>query len=744
MTDAKNDEPFINIWFGNFYEPAYSDRSFVDHALDEIRELGFNNVMLDSKSWEDFSARYDGAQASPYVHMQEYMMEAMRSRSLSHNFLAIYLNGDNLYPHIRFSPPVYGESVTAADGSDGRWYKYWSPKARDLMISHVAGLLRLYRDNHSELKVDGRIRLPLCSMWDPIVAPSFDDEGIARYQSWLAAEYGRDIGRLNGAYGCEFAGFDGLAPADYWYPLKYGAATLLTKDDVDALSPAFRIWTDNMKWRLFELADYFAAMKTRFAALDSGLWLSPNISQWNIFLNINGSRLPGVSFGDLWDTANRGIDPFVLCDTVDNCTFTVVPVSPQGDADAYVAACQAAMIRSMNRGRDFTVGIFFGRFLYNDIYRYVSPAETVASVVASGASGYFVYGYGGMDDGGIMHRMDPAFKESIRAGNAWAKEVIPLLGAKKSDGIAILYPSAMALLEPLGVEGNEERRLDFLGSYRAACGSGFHPDILSIEQIAEGGLEGYSTLVIPADDCYAARPVPEAERRLDEWVRSGGSLIHGPRDRLVKNAFGIEGRRMEKDCMLYHEKALVQGSDFESFSEGEAVATWIGSGGICVARHDRGDGRIYSFGFRYGYSYIARIAPHVPQEQGNRELYPVPYLTRDPFRDILTAGFADRAGDIGPNAGRSPCRGVKDIEFAAFENGLVIVNHSSYPYRLDDPARVDAATTTVAAEGGAAGTNPDMGALRSGAGQRHFQIPAGNDILMSHSAVFIQSRQGPI
>lgn len=130
-------EPLMTLWFGNFYRPTYDDRAFVDQAMDSIRRMGFNAVLLDSKAWADFQARYAGEEASPCVAQQEDMMNAAVRAGLCHLFLSLYLNGDNLYPNIRFSPPVYGESVTRPDGSDGRWYKYWSDRARNAQTAHV-------------------------------------------------------------------------------------------------------------------------------------------------------------------------------------------------------------------------------------------------------------------------------------------------------------------------------------------------------------------------------------------------------------------------------------------------------------------------------------------------------------------------------------------------------------------------------------------------------------------------------
>lgn len=698
MKEQSRKEPFINIWFGNFYEPAFSDEKFIEEAIKEIKELGFDNVMLDSKTWKDFFERYEGKEASRYVKMQEFMMKTIQKYRLSHNFLAIYLNGDNLYPHIRFSPPVLGEPVVKIDGTEGRWYKYWSEKVYDVMIEHVKGLFNLYSPNHSTIIIDGEERIPICSMWDPIVEPSFDAEGIDRYSKWLSTQYNGNIETLNNAYEADFECFEKLQPKDYWFQLKYGDNELFTEDDVIHLRPRFLVWADNLKWKRQEFREYFKSMQMRFKKLNPKLYLSPNISQWSIFLNINGPLLKGVSFSDWWDTANRGIDPYEIINFVDNCSFTAVPVTPYGDADAYVVSCQHSMIRSMNRSRDFSVGIFFGRFLYNDIYKYLTPAEMIGTSVASGAKGYFVYGYCGLDDGGIMHRMDKSFKDSIRIGNEWAKKVIPLIKGKQKKDIAILFPSAMALLEPFLVNGNSERRLDMLGWYKSACDAGFLPDVIHLNQIEEGLLNGYKNLIITANDCYAADRKPKAEGIIKQWVHAGGILIHGPEDKLVEYALGISGVKTDKDCIFYHEGAIPVSNVFNSYEGDTVIASYVRDGNGCIVKNSFNHGMVYSFGFNYGYSYVSRIIPNVPEEQGNKEFYPVPFLKKDPYQDIL---FAHNIPAFSVNE--------KNIGIAVFDNGAVIVNHSSYPF--------------------------DTNKIK---GKKCFQYDMGNENLIPHSAVFVE------
>ncbi len=105
ITDKHTGQAFLSLWFGNFYRPAYDDRDFICQAMGLIKDLGFNTILLDSKAWEDFQERFQGKDASPYVAMQEFMMEEATRHNLSYEFLSLYLNGDNLYPHIRFSPP---------------------------------------------------------------------------------------------------------------------------------------------------------------------------------------------------------------------------------------------------------------------------------------------------------------------------------------------------------------------------------------------------------------------------------------------------------------------------------------------------------------------------------------------------------------------------------------------------------------------------------------------------------------
>jgi len=213
MISTTDNRPYKNVIFGNFYSPAYDDREFVDETMGLIRELGFNSVMFDTKAWEDFRERYETGALSQYVEMQEYMGKSALEHGLSYNFLLLYMNGDNLYPHIRYSPPIYGEETVYADGRPGKWYKYWSAKARNSMKEHVERIMERYGEGCERCLVtrEGITEevIPVCSMWDPVVAPSmwkvvllnqFHDilpgSSIREVYEVTKEEYGRLAGQL--------------------------------------------------------------------------------------------------------------------------------------------------------------------------------------------------------------------------------------------------------------------------------------------------------------------------------------------------------------------------------------------------------------------------------------------------------------------------------------------------------------------------------------------------------------------
>lgn len=710
MIEKNSQKPYINVMFANFYSPAYDDEAFIDDTMGMIKELGFNSVMFDTKAWEDFKERYDTGALSQYVKMQEYMGRAALDKGLTYNFLVLYLNGDNLYPHIRFSPPIFGEETVTADGKPGKWYKYWSKKAQLSMKEHVERIMERYgggctrcTDERSQTS-NGEV-IPVCSMWDPIVAPSFDEEGIKRYTEYLRSRYNNDIGCFNRTYGLKIRGFSDLKPEAYWYTLKYSEEDFFSEEDVTRQSPKFMMWRDNAHWKMEELKLYFQEMQISLKERNPNLFLCPDMTQWGYFLNIYGRAQGDLDndFSELWDTAMRGIDIYALAPYVDACHFITVPTTPDGYPDAYVTSCQHSMMRVMNEGKPLIGGIYWGRFIYNDLYAQLTPAEIIGTMTACGIDGYSCYGMNGLDDGGVLNRMEDSFLESLKTGNEWCQKVILQRKGPRKKEIAILFPSEMAHYEPYEVGNNKIRRLDLLGWYKICCDLGYQADVISYHEILKGAAEHYQVIIIPANDCYLAEEHEDAEQRMKEWVQQGGVLIHGPGDHLAEACFGITGIDVPKRPYRYGKVIIPQGTVFQRFEGGEHIADYVDEDGACVAGYNIGNGNVYSFGIQLGASYAAKNIPHVPYEQNNKEMYPIIQSKSTLVGDIL-ARHAKPAWGIAE----------RGIETGVFENGMVIVNHRSTPYILPKNYEIE-----------------------------QYQYPAagkavnGRGVLMPHSAVWV-------
>lgn len=595
LRNRTDDMPYMNVIFGNFYSPAFDDESFVDETMGLIKALGFNSVMFDTRTWKDFRERYENGALSQYVKMQEYMGRSAHEHGLFYNFLLLYLNGDNLYPHIRFSPPIFGEEITYLDGCPGRWYKYWSQKAQDSMKAHVDRIMESYGKGCQRcVTEDGNEVIPVCSMWDPVVAVSFDEEGKKRYRSYLREFYRGDIAGLNENYGIHAEDFDRLSPEEYWYGVKYSENAFYTEEDVKKRTPKFYVWRDNMLWKIHELTEYFRAIGPKLKEKNPKLFLCPDLSQWGYFLNIFGREQQDLDneFSDLWDTAVRGIDMYALEPYVDSCHFITVPVTPDGYPDAYVVSCQHSMMRVMNQEKPMIGGIYWERYIYNDIYAQLTPAEIISSMTACGMDGYTCYGMNGLDDGGVMNRMDKNFQESLKRANNWFAEVLPLRGNKKKKEIALLFPSEMAHLEPFEVGNNKIRRLDLLGWYKLCCDLGYQVDVISNHQIEDGRLEEYKVLIVSANDCYFAVEHREMEAHIRRWTANGGVMLHGPEDMLAQNCFGIYGEECEKTPYRYGKVIIAQGERFCRYQGGEEIAPFVEDKGSCVVKYTEEKGAV--------------------------------------------------------------------------------------------------------------------------------------------------------
>ena len=132
--------PHFSLWFGNFFEPYHSDRGLVKEGMKEIAEMGFNSIILDSKLWEDFTEFFQNGEESEYVAMQRFMVDECAKNGMGINFLTLFYNGDNLYPHIRDSKPDIINPVIDRDGKPMRGYRHWDKNQTAAMIEHNVNL----------------------------------------------------------------------------------------------------------------------------------------------------------------------------------------------------------------------------------------------------------------------------------------------------------------------------------------------------------------------------------------------------------------------------------------------------------------------------------------------------------------------------------------------------------------------------------------------------------------------------
>ena len=654
-----SNRPFISIWFGNFFEPFFSDREAVRRGIAEVAGLGFNSINLDSKAWEDFFARYRGGPASPYVAMQEFMMQEAAARGLDYTHLALYLCGDNLYPTIRDVPPVRGEESVRPNGQPMGTYKYWSPRAQETMVEHVRGLLKLYGKGMRRRPDD---RIIMQTMFEPIPKPSFDAEGRQHYLAWLEKRCAGNIAKLNQRYGLAAKSFSGLKPSEYWLrpdELNWVNCARPTADDFTRRTPDFLRWIDNQTYLADVLEEYLATMKTHWRELEPALFIEPVLHQWGYFFNPPGQTL--------WQTGQRALDVYRCAPHVDGVLFIASPLNAENRADAMALSVEGSIMRNANTGRSFTGGLYLGRHVNGDIYRVVPPAESIGTLVANGATGLHVYGYSGLDDGGVLFRMDDVFKDSLRAGNHWAAEVMPLLDQPRAKEVALLFPAEMSLYEPLEVDTDGRHRMDLLGWYAQFVDLGWHVDILHPTQIAAGALADYKYLVIPHNSLYDLGDNTALEAAVKKFAAGGGTVFHGPHCELARRALGIEEEAIAFDCIRWHEEIIPHGWSTVAYRGGTAVGTYIQSGKRAIAQINLGKGRVFSFGFQYGHSYSRRTMPIVPPQYGRREMHPVVLLKETPIAAL--AGSSSQA----------PIAPIKGVEFARFGKHLIIVNHRSSP-----------------------------------------------------------------
>ena len=538
-------------------------------------------------------------------------------------------------------------------------YKYWSRKAQATMVEHVKGLLKLYGKGMRR-NADGKIIMQ--TMFEPIPKPSFDAEGKQKYLAWLEKKYGGDIGKLNSRYQLKAKSFSKLKPEEYWLrpeELNWVGCARPTKEDFAKRTPDFYRWIDNQTHLAEVLQDYLATMKKRWRELEPNLFIEPLLHQWGYFFNPPGQID--------WQTGQRALDVYKCAAHVDSVLFIAAPLNAENHADAMALSVEGSIMRNANSHRPFTAGLYLGRHVNGDIYRIVPPAESIATHVANGAKGLHIYGYSGLDDGGVMFRMDEMFKDSLRAGNRWAAKVMPLLAAPRAKEVALLFPAEMSLYEPLEVDAEGRHRMDLLGWYSQFTDLGWHVDIVHPDQVVSGVLKDYKHLVVPTNSLYDLGDNTALEIAVKKFVKGGGNVFHGPHCELAKRALGIKEETIAFDCIKWHDEIIPHGWSTVSFKSGKAIGKYIQSGKAAIAQTKIGKGKVFSFGFQYGHSYSRRTMPIVPPQYGKREMHPVVLLTETPVAVLVGAS---------PLAPMPP---IKGVEFARFGKHLVIVNHRSSP-----------------------------------------------------------------
>lgn len=660
---ATGKRPVFAAWFGNFFEPYFSDKKAVEAGLKDLRELGMNSVVLDSKLWSDFTAYFKTGEESRYVAMQKVIAREARDNGLGVSFLALFAIGDNLYPEIYDHPPEYVEQPVDFWGKVFRGYRHWSEKQLEEHVRHCLDLYRHIAGDAAARALDdtGGERLPFYFYHSPIFAPSFDEDGRTVYLRWLKKRY--TLEELNLRYGTSFSSFDALTPVDYWvHPdaeneeLRY----VPSGEEYSGRSPVLLKHADNQKFKHWIMRRYFEKLLGRLREKESRFYFYAGLSQWKFFFN------------DFIHIQNRGWDLWDLGKVFDSPTFITMPVDNYGDIDPYVVPCELAMLRSAAQDRDFVAALFIGRYLFNDLYQVCSPAEILASALGAGGTDLYFYGYNGLDDGGNFEKWPAEQKKSLKEGLDWFSKVRACSGKRVKTGeAAILFPFASYHLSAFATDRVRygSFRSDLMGWYRQLADHGINPDILHPAQVKAGVLRRYKVLAVPADPLYWGMRDEEMEEALRGFVEQGGMLVHSMAE-VVHHAFGIRSETHIPDSFQWEEKVVTGSFEFVSYEDGKSEAVYLSDGKSACTSRTLGRGTIHSFGFYYGFAYACKEHLPVPRGYEKDNHYPLNVIARTPVDKLLS--------ESGLSKGRR--RGVEKIPF---ENGELIINHTPYTVEVE-------------------------------------------------------------
>lgn len=649
------DRPHFSLWFGNFFEPYYSDRALVRAGMKEIAEMGFNSIILDSKLWEDFTDFFTAGRESDYVAMQRYMVEQCAENGMGINFLTLFYNGDNLYPHIRDSRPDILHPVTGRDGQPFRGYRHWDPAQTAAMVEHTVNLYEKLAGSAAAVAVDerGNRKIPCYFYHSPALMPSFDEDGRRVYLAWLEEKY-ENIEALNREYGLAAERFDALDMLTLW--------PVMTAQDYRQPTARMKMHRDNMLFRQDMLERFYAELTAGVRERLPDIFLYDCLSQWKYFLT------------DWVEISERGLDIWRLGKYLDCPSFYTLPADAYGEANCYAVSFENAILRSAAGGKDPVAGLFLGRYLYNDLYAYVTPAEAIASCYGAGATDLFFYGYSGLDDGGNFAKWDANRKKSVKDGLDWFAEVRKVSGKRLSEKkAAIVFPYASFTMENRRLNEGCFRasRNDLLGYYQQLADLGINADILDRSQITAETLADYGLVVLPADPWYAYLLDAGLEAALVHYVHNGGTVIAGATCGL-QELFDVRVLPHAPDSFAWEEQVTDFGERFVAFENAEALARYCSDGKIALARKNLGQGRAYLTGLDLGRCYCERPQKPVPVAYGREAQYPLTMLRRTPVEAW--------AAELGLSNDRH--RGVERIPF---ENGVLYINHTPYEFTSAEP-----------------------------------------------------------
>jgi len=648
--------PHFSLWFGNFFEPYHSSRELVSEGMREIAEMGFNSIILDSMLWEDFTDFFKTGNESEYVAMQRFMVEECAKNGMGINFLTLFYNGDNLYPHIRDSKPDILNPVIDRDGKPFRGYRHWDKAQTAAMIEHNVNLYEKLAGNAAAKAVNenGEEKTPCYFYHSPAVMPSFDDDGKRVYTDWLKEKY-QTVEKLNEEYGINASSFEELDMKELW--------PVMTAEDYRKTEKTQRMimHRDNMLFRQDILEEFYKELCEGVRERIPNIFLYDCLSQWKYFLT------------DWVEISERGLDLWRLAKYLDSPSFYTLPADAYGEANAYAVSFENAILRSACNGKDPVSGLFLGRYLYNDIYGYVTPGESIASCFGAGATDMFFYGYSGLDDGGNFGKWDKNRKLSVKKALDWFAKVREISGKRiNSKKAAIIFPYASFTMENrrLNDELYRHSRNDLLGHYQQLADLGINADILDRSQVSEAALSQYSLVVLPCDPWYSHLSDASLEKALVNYANGGGTVIAGAGCGL-HHIFGINALEHKSDSFVFEEEVTEFCCKFMSFEDVENIASYCSDGLTAIGVKQVGKGRVYVSGIDFGRCYCEKVQKPVPVAYGRQAQYPLTMIRRTPVEKwvIEELGLAEKS-----------VRGIERIEF---ENGLLVINHTPYDYEID-------------------------------------------------------------